>query len=131
MPNSAEDEAIQRRLQIFNNQQGLEQVWWRSAVFRLEGFRQLNTFKAHSDKKAARSAIEPQWLFPLVRMGEAPRSTPSPAHPWAGGGQFCQNGDCEPTRGGHPETCRGFESGVRYIARPTISEVLFSYRRAA
>jgi hypothetical protein len=26
---------------------------------------------------------------------------------------------------------RGFESGVRYIARPTISEALFSYRRAA
>jgi hypothetical protein len=28
-------------------------------------------------------------------------------------------------------TRRGFESGVRYIARPTISEALFSYRRAA
>jgi hypothetical protein len=71
MPNSAEDEAIQRRLPIFNNQQGLEQVWWRSAVFRLEGFRQLNTFKAHSDKKAALSAIEPQWLFSLVRIGRS------------------------------------------------------------
>jgi len=27
--------------------------------------------------------------------------------------------------------CRGFESLVRYIAKPTISEALFSYRRAA
>jgi hypothetical protein len=27
--------------------------------------------------------------------------------------------------------CRGFESVVRYIAEPTISEALFSYRRAA
>ena len=26
---------------------------------------------------------------------------------------------------------RGFESVVRYIAKPTISEALFSYRRAA
>jgi hypothetical protein len=31
----------------------------------------------------------------------------------------------------HAIICRGFESVVRYIARPTISEALFSYRRAA
>jgi hypothetical protein len=28
-------------------------------------------------------------------------------------------------------SCRGFESVVRYIAKPAISEALFSYRRAA
>jgi hypothetical protein len=45
-------------------------------VFSLKGFRQLNTFKAHSDKKAALSAIEPQQLFQLVRTGAGPQIDP-------------------------------------------------------
>ena len=39
----------------------------------MEGFRRLNAFKAHSDKRAALSAIEPQCLFRLVRIGTSPQ----------------------------------------------------------
>ena len=79
-------------------------------VSSLERFRRLNIFQGAFGQKAARSAIEPQWLFPLVRIGKSTQSRRP--HRFIHGLEavsFCQNGDCEQHEGAHPEACRGFE----------------------
>jgi hypothetical protein len=77
----------------------------------LEGFRRLNTFKAHSDKRQLEALLNRNGFSGLSELEEA--STPSPAHPWGGGGEFLPERRLRTNMRGHPETCRGFESGER------------------
>lgn len=46
----------------------------------LEGFRRLNTFKAHPDKRQLEALLNRNGFSGLSELGEAPRSTPSTPH---------------------------------------------------
>ena len=59
-------------------------------VFRLEGFRRLNTFKAHSDKRQLKALLNRNCFFCLSELAQVPKSPPPPVssfHPWAGDSQ--------------------------------------------
>jgi hypothetical protein len=103
----------------------------RTLVFSLEGFRRMNTFKAHSDKRQLEALLNRNGFSGLSELGEAPRSTPSPRSSMGWRRSALPERCLRTNMRGYPEACRGFESGARYIAKPTIVEALFSYRRAA
>jgi hypothetical protein len=62
----------------------------RTLVFSLEGFRRLNTFKAHSDKRQLKALLNRNCFFCLSELAQVPKSPPPPVssfHPWAGDSQ--------------------------------------------
>jgi len=95
-----------------------------------EGFRRLNTFKAHRDKKAAPTAIEQAYFSGLSELAQARRLTPHPAHPWPGGVSLPKQNAavrCPPTQdvGVSILRRRGFESGGRFTRFPLPPSELF------
>jgi hypothetical protein len=49
-------------------------------AFSLEGFRRLNTFKAHSDKRQLQAVLNRNGFSDLSELAQISRSPPHPAH---------------------------------------------------
>jgi hypothetical protein len=50
----------------------------RTLVFSLEGFRRLNTFKAHSDKRQLYAVLNRNGFSGVSELAQLPRSRPHP-----------------------------------------------------
>src|SRR6266700_455375 len=93
---------------------------------RIERVSAAEYFQGAFGQKAARSAIEPQWLFRLVRIGRGLQVDALSA--LIHGLEAVSLARTAPANQHEGAILRGFKSGVRYIAIPTILEVLFSYQ---